>query len=347
MKKSTKKGWKIVWIVFCVVILLLAIACGMVFGGVFTHKPGGQDAACKVLQITDVHILNNAKKDQKAFRTITQMIEASRPDIIVVTGDITSEDENMRAFRTFGEFMESFKIPWGFVYGNHDAETRRTHTKTQLSEYLESLEYCFFDRGPEDVDGEGNYYYYVTDDSGKIIMSLMMMDSNMYYRDPVTGQDDGYDCFHENQIAWYEKTIKSIAQNVNGDENQVVPSLAFFHIPMREYLTGYETAKKNGAILDGAKLEAVYCSNHDDEMFETMKRLGSTKGCFAGHDHMNNCTVDYQGIRLAYGYSCDHNIYLVPQKGGKLIYIYPDGSFTQQGIYRYFGIGNLCYGKEF
>lgn len=169
----------------------------------------------------------------------------------------------------------------------------------------------------------------------------------MYYRDPVTGQDDGYDCFHENQIAWYEKTIKSIAQNVNGDENQVVPSLAFFHIPMREYLTGYETAKKNGAILDGAKLEAVYCSNHDDEMFETMKRLGSTKGCFAGHDHMNNYTVDYQGIRLAYGYSCDHNIYLVPQKGGKLIYIYPDGSFTQQGIYRYFGIGNLCYGKEF
>ena len=165
MKKSTKKGWKIVGIVFCVVILLLAIACGMVFGGVFTHKPGGQDAACKVLQITDVHILNNAKKDQKAFRTITQMIEASRPDIIVVTGDITSEDENMRAFRTFGEFMESFNIPWGFVYGNHDAETRRTHTKTQLSEYLESLEYCFFDRGPEDVDGEGNYYYNVTDDS--------------------------------------------------------------------------------------------------------------------------------------------------------------------------------------
>ena len=51
---------------------------------------------------------------------------------------------------------------------------------------------------------------------------------------------------------------------------------------MREYLTGYETAKKNGAILDGAKLEAVYCSNHDDEMFETMKRLGSTKGALPG-----------------------------------------------------------------
>ena len=39
----------------------------MVFGGVFTHKPGGQDAACKVLQITDVHILNNAKKIKRPF----------------------------------------------------------------------------------------------------------------------------------------------------------------------------------------------------------------------------------------------------------------------------------------
>ena len=347
MKKSAKKGLRIVGIIICVIILILALVSGLLFGGVFTHKPGGQNAVCKVLQITDVHILNNENKDQKAFNTITQMIEASDPDVIIVTGDITSEDENMQAFETFGSFLESFKIPWGFVYGNHDAEDRRTHTKTQLSEYLESLEYCFFERGPEDVDGEGNYYYNITDDSGKVIMSLIMMDSNMYYYDPALGKDDGYDCFHENQIQWYADTVKSIAKEVNGDENKVIPSLAFFHIPMREYVTGYEEAKANGNILDGVKFEQVYCSNHDDEMFETMQALGSTKGCFVGHDHMNNYTVDYQGIRLAYGYSCDHNIYLVPQKGGKLIYINEDGSFTQQGIYRWFGLGKLCYGKEF
>ena len=45
------------------------------------------------------------------------MIEASRPDIIVVTGDITSEDENMRAFRKpLGSLWSLSKIPWGFVY---------------------------------------------------------------------------------------------------------------------------------------------------------------------------------------------------------------------------------------
>lgn len=347
MKKPVKKGLKITGIILGVIVLLFAVASGLLFGGVFTRAPGGEQAVCKVLQITDVHILNDEKKDQKAFDTITQMIKSANPDVIIVTGDVTSEDENMQAFQSFGSFMESFEIPWGFVYGNHDAEERRAYTKTQLSGYLESLEYCFFERGPEEIDGEGNYYYNVTDAAGNVIQTLILMDSNMYYYNPETGMDDGYDCFHENQIQWYADTVKSIAKQVNGDESRVVPSLAFFHIPMREYETAYKEARANGAVLDGSKLEQVYCSNHDDEMFETMKRLSSTKGCFAGHDHMNNYTVDYQGIRLAYGYSCDHNIYLVPQKGGTLIYINGDGSFTQQGLYRWFGMGKLCYGKEF
>ena len=78
------------------------------------------DTAFTVLQITDVHILNNEKKDAKAFKTITAMVKATAPDMIVVTGDITSEKENFTAFKTFGSFMESLQIPWAFVYGNHE-----------------------------------------------------------------------------------------------------------------------------------------------------------------------------------------------------------------------------------
>ena len=70
-----------------------------------------ENTAYKVLQITDVHILNNPKKDAKAFKTITEIVNTTHPDLIMVTGDITSEKENMTAFHTFGEFMESFKIP--------------------------------------------------------------------------------------------------------------------------------------------------------------------------------------------------------------------------------------------
>lgn len=85
----------------------------------------------------------------------------------------------------------------------------------------------------------------------------------------------------------------------------------------------------------------------DDEMFETMLELGSTKGCFVGHDHMNNYSVNYKGIRLTYGLSCDHNIYVVPFRGGTLINIKNDGSFTTQALICHRGQSTVTVCKEY
>lgn len=115
MKKGTK--------VFLSILLVLTIIGGTAaltvtfYGKKYVRA---EDTAFSVLQITDVHILNNAKKDAKAFQTITAMVETTKPDMIVVTGDVTSEKENYAAFKTFCTFMESFKIPWAFTFGNHE-----------------------------------------------------------------------------------------------------------------------------------------------------------------------------------------------------------------------------------
>lgn len=312
-----------------------------------------ENTAFKILQITDIHILNNEKKDAKAFKTITAMVEQTKPDMIMVTGDITSEKENYTAFKTFCTFIEDFKIPWGFVFGNHEGldikyeenevlDPEKIADRETLSNYLESLEYCIYEAGDENVDGMGNYYYNVKNDKGEVITSLIMMDSHSYDE-----ENGGYDHFHENQIEWYENTVKSIAKEVNGDENKVVPSLAFFHVPMKEYMTAYDEAKGTDNRLWGFKFPnedgtpAV-----DDQIFEKMAELGSTKGCFAGHDHMNNFSVNYKGIRLTYGLSCDHNIYLVPFRGGTLINIKNDGSFTTQSLIRHRGQNTVTICKE-
>lgn len=343
MKKSVK--------VFLCILLALAVAASAVCLGVtFIGKDyvQAEDTAYKILQITDVHILNDEKKDAKAFKTITEMINTTDPDLIMVTGDVTSEKENMTAFKTFGEFMETFKKPWGFVFGNHEgldikyengevADGVTLADKQQLSDYLESLTYCIYERGDENVDGMGNYYYNVEDEKGKVIASLIMMDTHSY--DDVNG---GYDHFHENQVEWYEKTIKEIAMDVNGDETKVVPSLAFFHVPMQEFKIAYD----EGEIITGRRFEKECGPAVDDGMFEKMVELGSTKGCFAGHDHMNNYTAEYQGIRLSYGLSCDHNIYVVPFRGGQLINIKDDGSFTTQQLIRHRGQSTITIGKE-
>lgn len=186
----------------------------------------------------------------------------------------------------------------------------------------------------------GNYYVNLSDKNGNVYQTLFMLDSNMY------APDGGYDNFHDDQIEWYENTVKQIAEEVNNDSSAVVPSLAFFHIPMQEFTVAYNEARKSNGILYGSRIESECSSAYPDEMFETMLELGSTKGVFVGHDHMNNYSVTYKGIRLTYANSCDHNMYLVPQKGGCLIEVYGDGTFTTQSVYRQLGSSELTFGEK-
>lgn len=313
------------------VSLLIAFSCFSFLG---CSNPTQKEKTV-ILQITDVHILNDTAKDQKAFDTITQLIKQSNPDMIVVTGDITSEHDNESAFKSFCTFIETFKIPWYFVFGNHDAEGN--WSKDQISQYLLSLEYCKYEIGEEMQDSakgypcQGNYYVNLTDSSDKVYQTLFFMDSNMY------ALEEGYDNFHDDQIQWYSDTVKEIATKVNGSPDKVVPSLAFFHIPMQEFTQAYNEAKENNSILSGSRFEQECPGVNPDQMFETMVELGSTQGVFVGHDHMNNYSVEYQGIRLTYANSCDHNIYWVFKKGGCVIDVYNDGTFTTQSIYRLIG----------
>lgn len=347
-----KKGLK----VFLSILLVCAILGGSATLAVAFYGKKyvrAEDTAFTVLQVTDPHILNNAKKDAKAFKTITAMVETAKPDMIMVTGDITSEKENYTAFKTFCTFMEEFQIPWGFVFGNHEGldikyepgevlDPEKIADRETLSNYLESLEYCIYARGDEAADGMGNYTYTVREADNQAIMSLIMMDSHSY--DEVNG---GYDHFHDNQIVWYENTVKQIAKAENGDESKVVPSLAFFHVPMQEYMTAYDEAKGTDNRVWGFKFPKEDGTPAvDDQMFEKMVELGSTKGCFAGHDHMNNFSVNYNGIRLTYGLSCDHNIYVVPFRGGTLINIKNDGTFTTQSLIRHRGQSTVTVCKE-
>lgn len=342
------------------VLLSIVLVIAMIVGGAFAfvgfyHKDykRAEDTAFSVLQITDVHILNDEKKDAKVFKTVTAMVEKTNPDMIMLTGDLTSEKENFTAFKTFCTFMEELGIPWGFVFGNHEGldikyepdevlDPEKIADKQTLSDYLETLPNCIYEAGDENVDGMGNYYYNVTDDNGKVITSLIMMDTHSWDE-----ENNGYDHFHDNQIEWYENTVKTIAKEVNGDESKVVPSLAFFHVPMKEYMTAYEEAKGTDKRLWGYQfVNEDGTPAVDDMMFEKMVELGSTKGCFAGHDHMNNFEVEYQGIRLSYGLSCDHNIYMTPLRGGRLIEIKEDGSFTTRAVFRHRAMSGITFGKE-
>ncbi|WP_242994457.1 hypothetical protein [Butyrivibrio fibrisolvens] len=78
-------------------------------------------------------------------------------------------------------------------------------------------------------------------------------------------------------------------------------------------------------------------SDYPSKMFDTALELGSTTGFFCGHDHYNNASLEYKGIRLTYGMSIDY--LAMPgieketkQRGAELITIHADGSWDSEQI---------------
>lgn len=328
------------------------------------------DRELKVMQLTDVHIGGgwmSAKKDAMAINAVAAMVTAEKPDLVIITGDISypvpfqaGTFNNKNGAKIFATLMESLGVYWVPVYGNHDTEAYSFYSREQLSEFYESdkLNYCLFKAGDKDVDGSGNSAILVKNSDGIITQSLFLFDSHSYTDGDYFGAMWKYDNIHENQIEWYKKLVTEFSNqnavaiaNTYIDEEEkaeatkkfgTVPSLAFYHIPSEEYRLAWNEYCDNGRKdtenvkyyygTAGESKKVVYCGVHPDNLFETMQELGSTKGIFCGHDHLNNFSLDYKGIRLTYGLSIDYLAYsgiykLGSQRGCTLITISPDGTF--------------------
>lgn len=332
------------------------------------------DRNLKILQLTDVHIGGgwmSAKKDSMSINAVASMVTAEKPDLVIVTGDISfpvpfqaGTLNNKNAAKIFAALMESLEVYWVPVYGNHDTEAYSLYSREQLSEFYGSddLKYCLFEAGSEEVDGYGNSAILVKNSKDVITQSLFLFDSHSYTDGDLFGIFWKYDNIHDSQIEWYKKLVGEFnAQNAKAIENGyadgeeknealknfgTVPSLAFYHIPSEEYMTAWKEYCENGRkdtenvkLIYGTAGESgrVICIGiHPDNLFETMQELGSTKGIFCGHDHLNNFSLEYKGIRLTYGYSIDYLAYsgiskIGTQRGCTIITVSPDGSFTNEG----------------
>lgn len=313
------------------------------------------DRDFKVMQLTDIHIgagWMSLKKDAMALNAVAAMITAEKPDLVVVTGDIaypvpfqSGTFNNLSGAKVFAALMEKLGVYWTVSFGNHDTEAYSYYNRETISEFYENRKFCLFSRGPEDVDGYGNHVINVKNSKGEITQSIFMFDSHSYTDGDYFGIFWKYDNIHENQVEWYKQTIKALnAQNaaVTNNPEAVVKSSAFFHIPLTEQRDAWYEFMDNGyKDTENVKLiygvagedgKIVYPGMGEDGLFEAMLELGSTKAVFCGHDHENNFSVDYKGIRLSYAMSVDYLAY--PgiykqgiQRGCTVITYSPDGSF--------------------
>ncbi len=320
------------------------------------------DRDFKVMHLTDIHIgggLFSKTVDEKALNAVAAMVTKEKPDLVIATGDIAfpvpysaGTFNNYSGAKAFANLMESLGVYWDVTFGNHDAEAYSYFDRESVAEFYENEEYkyCLFRAGPEDVDGYGNHIIEVKNSSGIITQAMVLIDSQAYVSDNVIGSiiesiKGTYDNVHPNQVEWYESEIKRMnAENEKISKESVpVKSLAFFHIPLVEMSDGWNEFAANGfkdtadfKYIDGIIGEGgkrIFPGVGEDDLFEKMLELGSTKAIFNGHDHLNCTTFEYKGIQFSYGYSIDYFAYsgidkLGSQRGCTMITCKPDTTFT-------------------
>ncbi len=316
--------------------------------GVYTITASEDDF--KILHLTDIHIggsLYSYSKDIKALKACFAEIEHAEPDLVIVTGDLcfplgimSLSLNNSAPINQFAAFMRNTGIPWAFTYGNHDTESIASASKKDLDDIYKSLSYktsgnLLYPYVQPNVTGRNNQLIELRNADGELNTALFLIDSNAY----LSGLNE-YDYIHDDQVEWYADHVKRLSE----ESGRTISSLAFFHIPIQQYRTAYELYEQGSGEVkyffgeNGEKMiDKVCCSDYPSNLFDKMLELGSTTGLFCGHDHYNNMSLEYKGIRLTYGMSIDY--LAMPgieddtdQHGAELITIHSDSKWDVEQI---------------
>ena len=282
-----------------------------------------------VLQLTDAQIIDggqvraeDANSISKTFYAtaniqkycydyIAETIEATNPDLILLTGDNVygKFDDNGSVWTSFVSFMDSFEIPWAPIFGNHDAESAKG--VDWQCEQFEKAEYCLFDQ--KELTGNGNYSVGIVQGE-ELKRVFYMLDTNGYSSASEATLANGHSQrevgLGDDQIKWYTNQINNLREF--SPETKI--SMAY-HIQQNAFAEayakyGFESGKQNqdinidllenkeegdfGYIGRDLKGEGSYLTVAE------LKALG-VDSVFVGHEHCNSASVVYEGIRFQFG----------------------------------------------
>ena len=300
----------------------------------------------KILQLTDMQIIDASQRrtadrlradeinawnpknfDAQCGNHIRSLIAQTHPDLIIVTGDIVygSFDDQGSTFELFCTLMDSFKILWALIFGNHDNESQKG-VSWQCA-CFEKSEYCLFERG--NVSGNSNYSVGIAIEE-TLIRVIHMVDSN--------GCKNGDDPSIIKEKGIYNDQLRLIESNtalIRRAQNKTIPAFMAFHIPISCFRAAaiaknYQTDERelfsigvDVPALDedfGFKLEKGNPIEVDDKSFIDFLHSQYIEGVFVGHAHKNCTCIDYEKVKWVFGLKTGQYDYHTPgQLGGTLI----------------------------
>ncbi len=307
----------------------------------------------RVLQLTDTQIIDSSQKrtedrldaastaawapgkmDSVCFQYIRKAIERVQPDLILITGDLVygQFDDAGTSLQALIAEMDSYKIPWAPVFGNHDNESKKG--ANWQCEQLENSPYCLFKRG--DTDGNGNYTVGVMQ-GGELIRVFYMMDSNGCKSASSATENHVTKTagFTQNQVKWLNDRMTAL-DNIMGDIE--VKASVCFHIPTQDYVRANQKyldqkssftihkevtgpATDFGSLRESGGIKGAYEVTKLGELsFIDILKAHNVDSTFAAHSHQVNTSVMYEGIRWTMGLKTGtYDRYTAQELGGTQI----------------------------
>ena len=136
------------------------------------------------------------------------------------------------------------------------------------------------------------------------------------------------------QIDWLSTQSKALKEQ--GCKNGTL----ILHIPIHAYRTASLAAFKTTEDVEdrwnegysnssGMQYEAISSYPEDDGVFAAIKADGFIKRVLAGHDHVNNWIIDYDGITLIFALKTGAGCYWKPHMNGGTVL-----KLNENGVYK-------------
>lgn len=319
------------------------------------EKKPNKDLVILTLADIQVHDRFRLDKHRVIYRVMKKTIETVKPDLIVLLGD-NCWGYSRQCYKRLVNIMDDFGIPWAPVFGNHDCEGNAD--PAYLANILETSKTCLFRQGPRNVTGIGNYAINVVEGT-QIVHTLFLFDSGTwqidydeeivryikadkeaeekmpaYYAEREKEGEhageikvgDTWGTLSFEQIDYYKWLLAGITKANGGKKPR---SSMYMHIPLYEYNDAYFEWVKSGfdpAVGMGEINEKICSPALSTGMFDAILSEGSTENVVVGHDHENNFSAVYKGVRLSYGLKCADECSWRPyMTGGSTITVKGDG----------------------
>ncbi|MBR7032877.1 MAG: S-layer homology domain-containing protein [Clostridia bacterium] len=316
---------------------------------VYLDKTG--DDGFRVLNLSDPQLTDNewnGNAGELLTETVTELVRTESPDLITVSGDL-AWGGSYGSCANLADLLAGTGVSWAFVLGNHDHEISDAGLIEKIG-LLTSRDGCLFKWGDKRL-GCGNYVI-VLRRNGVPVHGLIMMDthSNITFIDNEGEAISGYADLTEEQIKWYGDVCDTLTAM------GVKETTMISHIPCYTYREAFAAAllpgidPKTVPAGDGMQVgywapgyedsfgvlheSGIASADRDNGFFDAVLAHGSTKTLIAGHDHINNFSIPYRGVRFVYSLKAGSGCYWEPElNGGTLIDVSSDGTATVRHHY--------------